>query len=250
MSLINKILQNLAKIPVGCRATSKMQSLNTQPLIYNVNDEHSMALAAGCLKSGSVIALPTDTVYGLACDANNEDAIQLLYKIKGREFHKPVAICVKDLSALRKYGRAEHLNDGLLEHLLPGPITVVVERSENLSNPFLNPNTNKIGIRIPEFNFIRQLCGIFNEQPLALTSANRSAEPSSLRISEFECLWPYLGGIVDAGPIGLTEERRSASTVVDLSMPGLYKIVRKGVALKHTLDILHRYGLRPYESAV
>lgn len=216
--------------------------------IYKVDNRECLKLAGDCLRSGKVIALPTDTVYGLACDANNEKAIQNLYKIKGRDFHKPVAICVKDLHDLRKYGEAEHLNDSLLDQLLPGPITVVIERSKHLSNPLLNPTTSKVGIRIPNFQFIQQLCKIFNEQPLALTSANKSSERSSLNINEFKSLWPLLGAIFDAGEVGLTEERRSASTVVDLATPGFYKIVREGVALKQTLDILHSHGLKSYES--
>ncbi|XP_061397390.1 threonylcarbamoyl-AMP synthase [Musca vetustissima] len=225
-----------------------MQSSNQIPPIHNANDDNSLGIAAHYLKSGSVIALPTDTVYGLACDANNETAIKKLYTIKGRDFHKPVAICVRNLADLKKYGRAEHLSDTLLEKLLPGPITIVIERSKHLSNPFLNPSTSKIGIRIPNFKFIQDLCKIYNEQPLALTSANRSSEKSSLNIKEFECLWPSLGGIFDCGHISLSEERRSASTVVDLSVPGLYKIVREGVALKFTLDVLNEHGLQSFES--
>ncbi|TMW42337.1 hypothetical protein DOY81_012581 [Sarcophaga bullata] len=252
MSILPKIIKKFLKIPSNYKTASTMQSLPEDRFcnapIYKVEDDQSITKAGSCLRSGLVIALPTDTVYGLACDANNEKAIQALYNIKGRDFHKPVAICVKDLKDLRKYGEAYHLNDSLLQQLLPGPITIVIERSKHLSNPFLNPTTSKIGIRIPDFEFIQKLCASFNEQPLALTSANRSSERSSLNIKEFDVLWPLLGGIFDAGQVGLTEERRSASTVVDLATPGLYKIVREGVALKQTLDILHAHGLKSLDS--
>lgn len=253
MSLLPKILKQIFKIPLNFKSSSTMQTLPEQltntTAIYKVEDPKSITIARNCLRSGNVIALPTDTVYGLACDANNEKAIQNLYNIKGRDFHKPVAICVKDLGDLRKYGEAEHLNDSLLEQLLPGPITIVIERSKHLSNPFLNPTTSKIGIRIPDFEFIQQLCASFNEQPMALTSANRSSERSSLSIQEFDILWPLLGAVFDAGQVGLTEERRSASTVVDLATPGYFKIVREGVALKKTLEILHAHGLKSLETA-
>ncbi|XP_075168486.1 threonyl-carbamoyl synthesis 1 [Haematobia irritans] len=243
--LVRKILTSFSK--QSCLkihpSTFTMKSQKSPVVPTFVNEKDSVELAACCLRNGSVIALPTDTVYGLACDANNEAAIQNLYSIKGREFHKPVAICVRNLNDLRKYGRADHLSESLLQKLLPGPITIVIERSEYLSNPFLNPSTSKIGIRIPDFQFIQNLCEIFHEQPLALTSANRSSEPSSLNINEFQSLWPLLGGIFDAGQIGQSEERRSASTVVDLSTPGKYKIVREGVALKHTIEILNQHGL-------
>lgn len=202
----------------------------------------ALKLAEQCLHLGQVIALPTDTVYGLACDANNEEAIQRLYEIKGRDEHKPVAICVNNIAALRRYGQASHLSNELLTRLLPGPLTIIVERSPQLSNRFLNPSTTKIGIRIPDYKFMRDLCATWHEQPLALTSANRSSAPSSLQVSEFQSLWPQLGAVFDAGRIGQTEERRLASTVIDLAKPGSYSIVRAGVALKQTLAVLHEFG--------
>ncbi|XP_067633059.1 threonylcarbamoyl-AMP synthase [Eurosta solidaginis] len=217
----------------------KMLNISQDNKINKVEEPKALLFARQCLLDGEIIALPTDTVYGLACDANNEQAIQKLYNIKGRDYHKPVAICVKNLNALRRYGKSDHLEDALLEGLLPGPITIILERSAQLSNRFLNPNTTKIGIRIPDFLFIQNLCSMFDEQPLALTSANRSGEPSSLNIHEFEAIWPKLGGIFDAGQIGMSEERRFASTVVDLSQPGFFKLVREGVALKSTLKTLH-----------
>ena len=223
-----------------------MQPLEVQEdlaKIHPVEQAKSVFLARDYLVAGKVISLPTDTVYGLACNANSQEAVEQLYHIKGRDFHKPVAICVASIQALRLYGQADHLNDDLLQRLLPGPITIIVQRTPQLSNPHLNPSTNKIGIRIPKFLFINKLCELYSDQPLALTSANRSAAPSSLKIQEFKELWPHLGGIFDAGPIGLTEEQRSASTVVDLATPGFYKVVREGVALKTTLKILEEHGL-------
>ncbi|KAH8301731.1 hypothetical protein KR059_010027 [Drosophila kikkawai] len=212
-----------------------------------VTDGSALQLARHCLLSGQVIGLPTDTVYGLACDANNEQAIQRLYEIKGRDEHKPVAICVHNNAALRRFGQAAHLSDELLTRLLPGPLTIVIERTPALSNRFLNPSTSKIGIRIPDFKFMRDLCAVWHEQPLALTSANRSSAPSSLQVSEFRSLWSQLGAVFDAGQIGLTEERRLASTVIDLATPGYYEIVRAGVALKQTEAVMEEFGIRSRE---
>lgn len=227
--------------PHSTCSTMQPELLQTMP-VCAAESVDALQLAEQCLRLGKVIALPTDTVYGLACDANNEEAIQLLYDIKGRDEHKPVAICVNNLAALRRYGQASHLSDELLTRLLPGPLTIVIERMPELSNRFLNPSTTKIGIRIPDFKFIRDVCATWHEQPLALTSANRSSAPSSLQVSEFKSLWPRLGAVFDAGRIGLTEERRLASTVIDLATPGHYEIVRAGVALKETLEVLHNFG--------
>lgn len=211
-------------------------------LVCKSSDCDSVRIASDLLRAGNVIALPTDTVYGLACSANDPESIQRLYAIKGREEKKPVAICVADYEDLRYWGDAKHLPISLLKKLLPGPVTIVVDKSPNLDNPFLNCGVKKIGIRIPDFDFIRDLSRNF-KYPIALTSANKSSEKSTLNIKEFEKLWPLLGGVFDGGPLGIEEEQRAASTVVDLSKEGCYKIIRDGVAISHTVEVMKEFGI-------
>ncbi|KAI5642615.1 telomere recombination domain-containing protein [Phthorimaea operculella] len=211
--------------------------------VIQCSEDTSSAKAAELLAKGHVIAVPTDTIYGLACSANCPDAIQKLYTIKGRDSAKPVAICVTHISDVRKWGEATHLTDALLESLLPGPVTIVLERSTNLDNPYLNPMTSKIGIRIPKHDFINQVTEIFN-MPLALTSANFSNEPSTLSIKEFEHLFCHLGAVFDGGVLnkGL-DQSRTGSTVIDLSKNGYYKIIRKGISYDKIIGVLEDYGL-------
>lgn len=204
----------------------------------------AVALAKDHLSQQRVIALPTDTVYGLACSANSEQAIQRLYEIKGRNEEKPVAICVGDIEDFYHWGDGGHLPKEMLSQLLPGPVTIVVNRSQYLNNPFLNNGIRKIGIRIPDFDFIRNLSRSFKE-PIALTSANRSSEKSTLRVDEFKALWPQLGVVIDGGQLGLTESQRSASTVIDLSEVGFYNIIREGVAATHTKQVVECFNIKP-----
>jgi tRNA threonylcarbamoyl adenosine modification protein (Sua5/YciO/YrdC/YwlC family) len=180
--------------------------------------------------------------YSVACNANDSRAIQNLYEIKGRDENKPVAICVSEIDDLRRWGKASHLPDSLLARLLPGPVTIVFKKTRNLKNPYLNPGTDKIGIRIPDFDFIRNICKKFKE-PIALTSANRSSEPSSLTVDEFIHLWPQLGGVFDGGSLGVQETQRTGSSVIDLSKRNVYKIIRSGIAIDATLETLHEYGI-------
>lgn len=205
--------------------------------------EAAVTIANNQLTLGNVIALPTDTIYGLACNANDPHAIEKLYDIKGRSDSKPVAICVANITDLKRYGEAEHLPNELLNMLLPGAVTIVLNRSKNLDNPYLNPGTSKIGIRIPDLDFLRLVSTAFAPQAIALTSANRSGAPSTLAIDEFEQLWPQLGAIFDGGCIGQTEYQRAGSTVVDLSEIGFYRIIRNGIASKKTAKIMYRFGL-------
>lgn len=210
--------------------------------IVNVSDPQAVDIASDFLHRGEVIALPTDTVYGFACSANNPEAIQRLYSIKCREKSKPIAICVNNLKSFRYWSKADHLEEDLLQRLLPGAVTIVLNKSENLNNPYLNPGVSKIGIRIPDFNFIQSVCMKF-ELPIALTSANLSFEKSTLNVNEFKDLWPKLKAVFDGGQLGQDENSRSASTVIDLSVPGRFKIIREGVAIEKTLDIMKHFNI-------
>ncbi|XP_045900347.1 yrdC domain-containing protein, mitochondrial isoform X1 [Micropterus dolomieu] len=191
------------------------------------------------LKEGHVVAVPTDTIYGLACLAQNSEAVRKTYNIKGRNGQKPLAICVGETQDIYKYCKVT-VTKALLGDLLPGPVTLVFERSEVL-NTDLNPFTSLVGVRIPDHAFMRRLCQMCAE-PLALTSANISSHTSTVAVHEFEELWPKLAVVVDGGPIG--DQSRLGSTVVDLSVLGKYRIIRPGCALSSTVDVLeHKYGL-------
>lgn len=209
-------------------------------------DNAAVANASQHLKLGNVIALPTDTVYGFACSANDQKAIQTLYEIKGRTEEKPVAICVPSIDQLRKYGEAGHLPTNLLEKLFPGPVTIVLNKSKYLNNPYLNPGVLKIGIRIPDYEFIHKVSATF-VQPIALTSANHSGEKSTLEAIEFKDLWPKVGAVFDGGHLGDVNnenKQREASTVIDLSTPGAYKIIRKGIAVEYTTNVVETFQFK------
>ncbi|KAJ8405096.1 hypothetical protein AAFF_G00330170 [Aldrovandia affinis] len=190
------------------------------------------------LKQGHVVALPTDTIYGLAALAQNSEAIRRVYDIKGRNGQKPLAICVGEIEDIYKFCKVT-VPDALLGDLLPGPVTLVLERSEAL-NSDLNPFTPLVGVRIPDHAFIRQLSQKCSE-PLALTSANVSSHASTVAVEEFQDLWPRLAVVVDGGPIGdQSLECRLGSTVIDLSVSGRYRVIRPGCALPATVDILEQ----------
>lgn len=209
-------------------------------------DEHAVEIAADRMHHGEVIALPTDTVYGLACSANDPYAIQKLYEIKGRDEEKPVAVCVSSISQLKHYSEASHLPDELLSCLLPGAVTIILNKSKYLNNPFLNNGIRKIGLRIPDNEFIQKVSTKFIE-PIALTSANKSGASSTLDVFEFADLWPDLSVVFDGGHLGDTDndmKQRCASTVVDLSTPGYYQVIRNGIAMEHTFSTMKEFGIQ------
>lgn len=217
-------------------ATSNGPSVHSEG---HTDESEVLSCTAKALKEGHVVAVPTDTIYGLACLAQSSEAVRRTYGIKGRNEQKPLAICVGEIQDIYKYCKVP-VQKALLGDLLPGPVTLVFERSEEL-NTDLNPFTSLVGVRIPDHSFMRHLCQMCGE-PLALTSANVSSQTSTVAVHEFKELWPKVAVVVDGGPIG--DHSRLGSTVVDLSVLGKYRIIRAGCALSATVDVLqHKYGL-------
>ncbi|XP_072019265.1 threonylcarbamoyl-AMP synthase-like [Amphiura filiformis] len=211
----------------------------------NVNDTDTKAAvlkAVSSLQAGNVIAVPTDTIYGVAALAQDISAVKKLYAVKGRNGHNPIAICVSNVQDLFRWSHVTVTQD-LLNDLLPGAVTLVFRRKPEL-NPEFNPFTDLIGIRIPNYPFVQQIAAAAGS-PVALTSANISAAKSTLCVEEFENLWPHLDLVFDGGIIGDSEEARLGSTVINLSVPGQFTIIRPGSVYQKTVDILkNKYGLK------
>lgn len=213
------------------------------------------------LQGGGVIALPTDTLYGVACLAQSTEAIEKIYKIKGRNLSKPIAICVGEVHDVFQWGKFPQVQQTtvkgdsvsaqrpveLVSELLPGPVTLVTERTPAL-NMDLNPETELVGIRVPDHQFIRDLTNRLKE-PLALTSANVSSARSPLCLDDFTDLHSSLDAIVDGGHLGETgdpENCRQGSTVLRIMQDcEKFRIIRPGCAYQATVDILqNKWGLK------
>lgn len=203
------------------------------------NFDDAISLAVTLLHKGEVIAVPTDTIYGVACMAQNTSALTKIYEIKKRDVAKPLAISLGDTSEVSKWAQV-NITAELLNDLLPGPFTLIFKRGPEL-NSDLNPQIDSIGIRIPNSNFIRELsrkCG-----PLALTSANISSQPSAASVQEFDAIWPEIAAIFDGGNLSENDPHKKGSTVIDLTQEGKYKILREGCASQLVAEIMTQYNL-------
>ncbi|RWS17415.1 yrdC domain-containing protein-like protein [Dinothrombium tinctorium] len=208
----------------------------------NALNEKAVEVAYSTLTKAGVVAVPTDTIYGIAGLAQNNDVIDRIYRIKDRDKAKPIAICVSEIDEFYKWSKVT-VPHSLLTDLLPGPVTVVFERSPALNNR-LNPGTKLVGIRIPNNEFIRTVCRLCNS-PLALSSANISSETSCISVEEFQHLWPSLDAVFDGGILKETDPNRLGSTVINLSVSGFYKIIREGCAFSNVKHILeNKYSLK------
>jgi len=206
--------------------------------VVDVARADAVRLATAALRRGGVIAVPTDTIYGFAACAANGDAVRRLYEIKGRSRGAPLAIAVGDVRDVDAYGEGGHLRAGVLERLLPGPTTVLLRRRRGeagRATPELNPGVDLIGIRVPEHDFVREVCRAHGGA-IALTSANRSGETSTTAVEEFAELWDACAEVFDGGVI---PAKRLGSTIVDLSSrANEFAIVRAGERCDELVRVL------------
>ncbi len=166
---------------------------------------------AQVLKQGKIIAYPTDTVYGLGCQATNEEAISRLYKIKKRALSKPAIILVNGLAMAKKFAHINQEQEKFLSSIWPGPVTVILKSRRRLPLA-LQSNDGGIALRLPKSLFIVKVITEIN-CPLVSTSLNVSGRkvfvrPMGLR-KQFGCNLPGLA--IDAGPL-----KGKPSQVIDI----------------------------------
>ena len=194
-------------------------------LIIDQYHQDAISLAIEKLKNGKVIAIPTDTVYGLEVDAKNFEAVENLYRLKKREKNKPLAIFLKNLEQIKKLFIVEDVTKKLIEKYLPGKLTIV-SKIKDKTDIKLAKNLNEIdddflGFRVVDSFFIKKL---FNEFDviLAVTSANISGNKVANSSSEIIKIFPQIELIISGDLL-----ENSASTVVKVNNSQI-EIIRSG----------------------
>lgn len=134
------------------------------------------------LRQGGVILYPTDTVWGLGCDATNEDAVKRIFEIKKRVDTKAMLVMVDNAAKIQSY--IEDVPDmawDLIE-LSEKPLTIIYPNAKNLASNLV-ADDKSIGIRVTNEAFSKKICSQFRK-PIVSTSANISGDPTPLRFSE------------------------------------------------------------------
>lgn len=124
------------------------------------------------LKKGKTIVYPTETCYGLGCDASNQAAVDKIFEIKKRDKHKPLLVIAHDPAVMMKYVEWNPILDDLAEKYWPGPLTIVARAKENsgLARGVV-ADDNTIAFRITAHSLATELCEAL-DKPLVSTSAN------------------------------------------------------------------------------
>jgi L-threonylcarbamoyladenylate synthase len=152
------------------------------PLRISDDDfEDAVGIATAILKSGGLIAYPTDTVYGIGCDATSEEAVARVLTLKGIGQKKPLSVMVADFGMIDHYCETGIWEDIVLKRYLPGPYTFILRQHR----PLPASGTGKLGVRMPDSAFCMALCEKFG-RPIVTTSANLTGQPPPLKFGDID----------------------------------------------------------------
>lgn len=190
----------------------------------HTHPQEALEVASSILGDGYPVAIPTETVYGLAADATNPAAITRIYETKGRPRFNPLICHMSDLEMAQRYARFDDLSLALAKAFWPGPLTIVLPLKDNSGiHPLATAGLETVGIRVPQ-GFAGELIKTF-DRPLAAPSANSSGKISPTSASHVEDdLGEKIKLVLDAGSAGVGVE----STIVKVEEDGSLRLLRPG----------------------
>ena len=186
--------------------------------------DESIAEAVRLILAGEPVAVPTETVYGLAADATDPEAVARIYEAKGRPSFNPLIVHLPDLAAARRIGEFSEEALALADEHWPGPLTLVVPlRADAAIASLVTAGLSTVGLRVPDHPAMQALlraCG----RPLAAPSANASGSISPTRAQHVA---KSVGGriplIIDGGPT-----RRGIESTIVAATGGALRLLRRG----------------------
>ena len=174
------------------------------------------------IEAGNLVIVPTDTVYGISCDATNKDAIEKVFIAKQRE-QKPLIVMVSNMDMLKRYVKEiSDLEQKIIDKYWPNTLTILFKKNDNLLNEITCGN-EYVGIRMPNNKLLLDLMNKINK-PIISTSANISGNSviTNTNLIEPE-LKKYISYVYDDG-----EKTNVASTLIKVE-DNKIKILREGI---------------------
>jgi L-threonylcarbamoyladenylate synthase len=186
--------------------------------------EDDLKSALSTLKAGGVILYPTDTIWGLGCDASNTEAVEMIYKIKQRDDRKSLIVLVDNVNRIQQYVRSVPEIAYELLNVTDTPLTIIYPGGKNLA-PNLLANDGSIAIRICSDDFGMELIKRFRK-PIVSTSANISGETTPSFFHDIsQQIKTSVDYIVNYRQDDTT--KNSPSPIIKIDSDGTIKIIRK-----------------------
>lgn len=216
--------------------------MNTLLLSSSIED---IKKAAGIICSGGIVAMPTETVYGLAGNALDSSCVDKIYFAKGRPSDNPLIVHIADIEDIEKFNLVKEFPKkarALADHFWPGPLTIILEKTDKVPDK-VSGGLNTVAIRYPQHK-TAQLLIKESGCPLAAPSANSSGKPSPTSAAHvLEDLNGKIDAVIDGGVCDCGVE----STVITLA-EDVPRILRPGIITKEQIEAV--IGNTQIDSAV
>jgi L-threonylcarbamoyladenylate synthase len=205
------------------------------PEILRVSDKNSeetiLTKAAEIVARGGIIAYPTETFYGLGADATNEQAIQKIFAVKGRNFKNPISLIISQIDDIYPLVQdVPQTAQKLMAAFWPGALTIVFLAADIVS-PLLTAGSGKIGLRVSSHPGAQRIVQKM-KRPLTATSANLSGAPECVRAADVALqLGDKIDAIIDLG----NSYGTIGSTIIDVTCTPLV-ILREGAISRKTIE--------------
>jgi len=195
------------------------------------DNEEQLSIAAGLIRKGEIVGIPTETVYGLGADASNEEAVKKVFAAKGRPADNPLIVHLADFSQAPEYTASiPDLAWKLAERFCPGPLTMVLPKNEKI--PMITSGgLDTVGIRVPSHPVMHRIIEL-SGRPIAAPSANTSGYPSP---TSAEHVMRDMNGRIAAVVDGGASEFGVESTVISIESEDRVRILRPGCVTREML---------------
>ncbi|MCH6268609.1 MULTISPECIES: L-threonylcarbamoyladenylate synthase [Neobacillus] len=200
--------------------------------VDNLESNPHIVDAAHFLKENEVVAMPTETVYGLAGNAENDEAVAKIFAAKGRPADNPLIIHIAEQEQLNRFvAEVPEKAAILMDKFWPGPLTIIFKMKEGVLSEKASAGLGTVGVRMPDHPVALALLKV-SGLPIAAPSANSSGKPSPTTAGHvLDDLEGKIAGVVDGGPTGVGVE----STVIDCTET-VPVILRPGGVTKEQLE--------------
>ena len=195
------------------------------------DSETDLLKAAELIKSGEIVGIPTETVYGLGADASNEEAVRRVFEAKGRPADNPLIVHLADFSQAEEFTAAiPALAYRLAERFCPGPLTMVLPKNDKI--PMITSGgLDTVGIRVPSHPVMHRIIQL-SGRPIAAPSANTSGYPSPTSADHvMRDMDGKIAAVVDGG----SSEFGVESTVISIEGDNSVRILRPGCVTREML---------------
>lgn len=196
----------------------------------NIIQPENIEQAVSLLKNGDVVAIPTETVYGLAADIANKQAVMKIFALKNRPNTHPLIIHISDTKQLQQYAvNIPSYVEPMVRHFWPGPLTLVLYKSQ-LVGDWVTGGQDTVGIRMPNHPLALDLITRVGS-PLAAPSANQFGKISPTQVEHVKAEFGDCVAILNGG----ASEVGIESTIIDATEEGVCTILRPGMISEQTL---------------